>query len=176
MINLLPDNQKRLIKKVQVFRVAIAMLAFLLFLVAASLLLILPTFVAVRSQYKVAADTIAVLEREGNVASSEEVAALDLRIKKLSAVFTAEKSFSVLNALSHVQSLKPAGITINRVSMDKQGDKKVQFFGVFSNRAVLQQFVDKLGADANVAAVNNPVSNFVKNQNGDFQLTVTFKE
>jgi hypothetical protein len=51
----------------------------------------------------------------------------------------------------------------------------LRVFGTAESREVLQDFINKLESNERISLVDSPVSNFIKNKNGSFKLTISFK-
>ena len=176
MINLLPYLQKKKIKQVQHWRVAAVLLIATIVLAVIALLLLVPSYLMVQSRFKIAQASYGELEKAGRVTSNKEVVQLSQEVGILKRAFTTKEDFSVLTAIERVNAIKPSGISITRISMEAAKDRKISFSGIFKNRAALQQFSEVLASAPSVASVDNPVSNFIKNENGEFNLLVQFKE
>ncbi len=173
MINLLPYNKKAAIKRTLRLRVINATLVFLLFLVAVGVLLMIPSFVSVNLRYSIAKNTYTTLSEGATFANEADITAVTADIERLKRAYGNQDTFSVLAALDTVTI--PPGITVTNIAMESTQKRSISFSGISRDRATLQQFIASLHQEDAVASVDNPVSNFVKNQNGQFTVLVQFK-
>lgn len=176
MINILPYRQKKIVERIRFLRLLTATISAMIILVLAGGALLIPILVAINGQYTVASKQIVLLEKTGVVASPIDVAALQLRTKVLldRLANTTEKSPTEYIDIVREQAL--AGITLSAfVKNEGAQSPTFRIDGVAQNRDTLKQFVTTLGKHEAVASVDSPVSNYVKNTNSVFTLTVVFK-
>ncbi|HSE56952.1 MAG TPA: hypothetical protein VLB02_02625, partial [Candidatus Paceibacterota bacterium] len=128
MINLLPYNQKRALRRVLKLRVANATLVFFFFLVAVGLVLIIPSFISVNLRHRLASEQYAAIAESGSFASDEDLAATAAAIALLKSAYAADSTFSVLAALDAV--VPPPGITITNISMASREGRSIEFSGI----------------------------------------------
>jgi hypothetical protein len=79
----------------------------------------------------------------------------------------------VTDYIDIVRSIVPSSVTIERFS--SENENLLEVFGTAESREILQDFINKLESQESVALVDSPVSNFIKNKNGSFKLTISFK-
>ncbi|HSE56903.1 MAG TPA: hypothetical protein VLB02_02355, partial [Candidatus Paceibacterota bacterium] len=137
------------------------------------LVLIIPSFISVNLRHRLASEQYAAIAESGSFASDEDLAATAAAIALLKSAYAADSTFSVLAALDAI--VPPPGITITNISMASREGRSIEFSGISRDRATLQQFIAAAEVSAAVASGDHPVSNFVKNQNGEFKITVRFK-
>ena len=173
MINLLPYKEKKSIERIRFVRMVQAVTMALLLLIIISFVLLVPTWITINSRLNIVSNQVASLEKNGMIATSVDLASLEGRVASIKSKLAAPTQTSPTEFVNIIRALTPAGITINRFTTED--GVLLEVFGVSQNRELLQSFIAALGADSSVAMIDNPVSNFIKNKNGTFKLTISFK-
>lgn len=173
MINLLPYKEKKSIEKIRFLRMLNSVIIAILFLIVASLLLILPTWLTINSRFSLINNELKSLEKKGMISNEIDIGSLLSRSQKAKQKLVSGGEKSNIYLINLLKSLAPKGITIDRLSL--ADEKSIEIFGVFASRESLQSFTSSLSRQAEVSSVDSPVSNFVKNKNGTFRLTVFLK-
>jgi Tfp pilus assembly protein PilN len=173
MINLLPYKEKKSIEKIRSIKMAQTIVVGLLFLATTSIALLVPTWITTISRLNIGKVQISKLEREGMIASGVDLASLEARTNLVQSKLASELKSSPVEFIKTIRSLTPKGIVIDRYGT--QNGALIEVFGIAQNREILQSFIKTLESSGKVSLVDNPVSNFVKNKNGDFKLTLSFK-
>ncbi len=173
MINLLPYKEKRSIEKIRFARMLQTVLMALLLLIIISFALIAPTWITISSRHNLIAKQIDSLENDGKITSSVDLDSLQKRVTNLQNKLNLTVGPSPVERITLVRTLAPQGITVERFAIS--GSQTLEVSGVSANREILQLFISNLSAEKSIATVDNPVSNFIKNKNGTFKLTVGFK-
>lgn len=173
MINLLPYKEKKSIERVRGIRIAQTITFGVIVLVVISGVLLVPTLITINSRFAIANTQMSMLQKDGVIASDLDLSTLEkgasLVREKLSAIPAVQPTVYI----ALVQSLVPKGVTVDRFGTDDGA--LLEVFGASDTRETLQGFIHSLQADPRVALVDSPVSNFIKNKNGTFKLTVSFK-
>lgn len=173
MINLLPYKEKKSIERVRGIRMAQAIsIAFLILILAGGVLLI-PTFITINSRFAIATTQIKTLERDGSITTDVDLSTLEKRAKTIKDKLALPAVLEPTEYIDLVKASTPIGITLTRFTTDD--GVLLEVFGVAQSRELLQSFIASLEKNPKVALVDSPVSNFIKNKNGTFKLTVSFK-
>lgn len=175
MFNLIPDLVKEKILKDYVKRRIIVWLFAILVAVVITLVFLLPTFVHVFFEEK-------------NMRADAEFVKSSIQIKKADeVVVTIKETNEQLRALSLIKNptkpvdtvqkaieVKNASIYINEIEYtENQKGGMLLLKGVALKRESLQDFVTKLQAVPGFKEVVLPVSNFAKDKDIDFALSIT---
>jgi hypothetical protein len=173
MINLLPYKEKKSIEHIRMIRMIRTVFFGCTVLILMAGALLVPTLITVNSRFSIATNQINILQRDGTLVSSIDLAALEKRARTVSTKLAAPHVVGPTEYVAFVESDIPAGITVNRFATADTGGLSV--YGVSSSRGVLQSFIKSLESDSRVASVDSAVSNFVKATNSPFTITVIFK-
>lgn len=176
MINLLPYQQKKIVERTRVLRFASATLGAIIILVIVAGLLFLPTLMTINSRHGLAERQIALLEQEGVVISEVDIANLDARAQTLVSKFATAVGTSPVTYIATLRGLAQSGVTISGFVLDQSNPLIMDISGMATNRTVLQQFVATLEKDSKIAAVESPITNYVKSKDNEYVIKVTFKE
>jgi hypothetical protein len=173
MINLLPYKEKKSIERIR--NVLILKTLFLggVILSAISIVLMAPTFIAVKSRFSIVKDQMVLLERTGMVAKDVDLTKLEKDIQFVKGKLSAAIGVQPTRYIDIVAGAVPVGIKLDRFSSDDTGS--LELYGISSTREVLQSFIKTLESDPHIATVDSPVTNFIKNKNNTFRLTISFK-
>lgn len=143
-------------------------------LVGISAILLLPTIITINSRFSIVSSQIEVLENSGTIASEIDLSTLEKRAKEIQGSLAVPEKTQITEYINTIKSITPNSIIINRFTSDN--GSLVEVFGTADSREVLQAFINTLESDKRVAIVDSPVSNFIKNKNGTFKLTISFKQ
>ncbi len=173
MINLLPYKEKKTIEKIRFLRLAQSLITVLIFLILASFALLLPTWLTISSRENIINKQISSLENGDLISDSIDLMELENKARSLKNIFQENQKDSLIDQINSVKSYANNGISIDRFNANESS--MVEIFGISKDRKSLQDFIDNLNSDPNISLVDNPISNFVKNKNGAFNLTIKFK-
>jgi hypothetical protein len=176
MINLLPAQQKKLVKRWYMLRALSVALGALIIMTALGALLFIPTLVTINSRYIIARNQIELLESTGTVASPVDIAGFDARSAALLAKLASARKTPPTEYIALLRDVAPDGVSPTGFAA-VSGDTPQQTITGFANsREQLQVYVMALEALPSVAVVDAPISNYVGSKNVEFSITVTFKE
>ncbi len=174
MINILPYNQKQLIRRIRSMRITIATLWAGSIILAASVALFVPTLQTINSRHAIVSTQIKKLEASGTVTKTADVVSLERRVKAVKEKLAAPLPTDPTVLIDQLRAYQTAGIRLT--GYDLATDKPVvQLHGTATDRQSLQQFVATLQRDQSIGAVDSPIANFVKSSQSEFTVTVTFK-
>lgn len=179
MLNLLPQEQKIGLEREYKTRRLLAWTTILLVILAISLLLLVPSYIL--SQTKTA-EVKGQLEHTKNILDAE-LQPNDLTNDLTEAARNARDMMpftpkeSVYSLIKLFES-KPASIKITNITyLEKKGDDPttMTLAGIAADRESLKAFGRLMEARAEFSKVDLPVSNFAKERNIDFNITIIVK-
>jgi hypothetical protein len=178
MINLLPENEKALIRKEYHFRVMAVGFGLLLCLVGVSILLLMPAYLSAYYKRQAASGRIAAFNNSETTEHKELVQ--KLRDIKTAATAVAPASEDVLpsNLVGLIMKYKTADNIITEIQYGKNEDGKLKatISGVAKSRQSLVTFTGGLEKDPLIQSVTLPVEDLVKDANIKFTVTVAGKK
>lgn len=175
MINLMPIEEKKKIRKVFFLRllmVSFLMLSFAFFIIDVA---ILPSFIISFGKERLAFQKLEV-ERsqkvpEVNKEAQKTVDELNIKLETIEKAIKSKYVFSekIINEIVHQ---KTAGIKITKITYenDQFKGRKVIVSGIANNREQLLLFRKSLENSSVFKSVNLPISNFVKDRDIQFSL------
>jgi len=176
MFNLLPDILKEELKAEYKRRRLIVALILFLFLELSFLVFIFPTWLISRSKEREISSDI---ELVNGTLTSKDASPITSVITgmnmKLNFIDSTMQYPGVLPFIDVILSNKILSIRINEIfyTLDDQSAATITLAGVSSTREALVSFVKKLEDSGSFQAVNLPVSNFRKDKNIDFSISMT---
>lgn len=173
MINLLPYKEKKSIERIRGIRMAQAASIAFLILVAVGAILLIPTFITINSRFDIATAQIKILERDGSITTDVDLSTLETKVQTIKEKLALPPTIEPTGYIDLVKAVAPSGVTLTRFTTDD--GVLLEVYGVVQTREILQSFITSLEASPKVALVDSPVSNFIKNKNGTFKLTISFK-
>ncbi len=177
MINLIPIEEKKEIRKDFYYRFLVVSFGMLSFLIFISLIAILPAYFMslerdISMNKKLEMEKNEVMPEIDQQAQSA-IKELDARLSLLEKATQNKYVFSE-RVVSEVLAQKVPGIKINRISYvnDPLDGRKVNINGIAQNREQLLLFRQALEDDSLFKNVDLPISNFVKDSNIEFNLNL----
>ncbi len=173
MINLLPYKEKKIIERMTIIRMVhttIKGVGALLFILA---ILLVPTLLTINSRFTLANDQIKLVQKNSMIPSDIDLTTLEQRAVAAQAKLASTPRTPPTQYIALIKEATPPGIVIRQFGTED--GLLFQVSGVSENRELLQSFIAVLQANGQVATVDNPVSNFIKNKNGEFKLSISFK-
>lgn len=175
MINLIPSQQKKKIKKLFYLRFGVVVFIVLGLATVINAVLIAPSFFYLNLQKKIVENQLA----STNEISSEEkenasVLLADLS-KKIELIKSTQKSKFLVSeeVIKKVINTKTDGIKINEISYEGLQDKKfIEIKGEALSRENLIFYKNNLEKNTEFSKVDLPVSNFIKSRNIPFSLKI----
>jgi Tfp pilus assembly protein PilN len=176
MINLLPYQERKTIKRVRILRAASATLGALIILTITGGLLFLPSLMTISSRHALAEQQIARLEQEGVVASAVDIAALEDRANTLVSKFATPTGIPPIDRVATLRNRTTSGISLTGFVLDQEDPLQLEVNGTAASREALQRFVISLEEEASINTVDSPITNYVKSKDNEFTIRVMFKE
>lgn len=178
MINLLPEIEKKKLKKIHQMKVAVLSM-YMLALVGISLaVFLLPTFVLSESKEQTLVDKLAALKKNSENDKSDTLDKVIDDINSKLKVFPEQGEFVFSqDVLGEVLSKKTEDISITSVTYTvSDKDLKISVVGQAKDRESLLAFERDLSSVPQFIGIQLPISNFLKNNNIDFIIEGTFKK
>ena len=176
MINLLPYNQKKIVKGIRALRAVSVLISALIILVVIGAILFLPSLMTINSRYSLAQNEIKSLENSGVVTSDADIAALQARTQLLVKQFTTQLPTAPTIYIALSQKHVATGITLGGFVMKDAPEPTLQVTGIAANREALQKYIERIKAEESVASVDDPIANYLKSKNSEFTITITFRQ
>jgi uncharacterized protein (UPF0333 family) len=176
MFNLLPLIEKKFISAEYTRRKMTVVLAFLLFLIVIAAVFLVPSFIISQFRLSEVSQTVSALQANNSI---QNQAALKDKIhmanKKVATLSMGTSSAPVTSVLEGIASEKTADIKITSFSLTREGAASLTLKGTAATRESLLSFANKLKADTAYKKVDLPISNFAKDENIGFTVTLTLK-
>lgn len=175
MLELLPNAQKKTLKKEYFLRLSVVAL---LFLLAAGILFL----VALSPSYflSVVKENVVNEEFDNSIKSKRVSKNENLRdaikdSKEMISLLRPEEDQSLIKSvILKIIDNKNSGISISGISINysKKGQYQVVITGISKNREFLKTFADSLKSDNDFSNIDLPISNFAKISDIDFSITL----
>lgn len=173
MLELLPNAQKKSIKKKYFLRLSVVALSFSLSAGILFLVSLLPSyFLSVVKENSVSQE----FENKKKSASAtlgEDLLVAVKNSKEIIALLKpADGKFSIHDSIVKIISKKNSGVRIDGISMNysKDGQYRISLRGISKNRELLKSFAESLKAEKEFNGVDLPISNFAKISDIDFNI------
>lgn len=173
MINLLPYKEKQTVSRVRTLRLVQSIVVSLTLLVLISGLLLFPTLITTNSRFAIATNQINSLQGESGIRTAFDIKNIEARAKLVQSKLSQEIGMQPSDFIEIVRAVSQKGVTITRFVMAEP--KTLEVSGATESRESLQAFIILLQKDERIQSIDNPVSNFVKNGNSPFKITILFK-
>ncbi len=174
MINLLPYEEKKIIKSIRKLRILTVVFWGMTILMIIALFLLLPTIFTVNSRYSIVDNQIKKLKEGGSIIDASDIENLNNRITNLDQKLNMETILSPSFYINYIKTLTPKGVIITSFDMDNK-NLTLKVEGIYISRVQLQDFLEFLRSSNLIESVDSPLSNFVKNENGSFYLLIKLK-
>lgn len=176
MIDILPLNQKVLIRRIRWMRIVSTCLAGIVLLIVITAVLLLPTFETIQSRKVALGAYTKQLEAKGAIVSNDDITTLETRTNTVADKLAGKIPESPLSYIATIKSNQIQGIRLNGYEIASPEKRTVQLRGIASTRQALQQFIAALQQDPHISAVDSPITNFVKSTESEFIMTITFTQ
>lgn len=174
MINLLPVEQKKIVRHIRTLRIWGAIVSGVGLLVLICVILLLPTYRLLKTQEQIVDTYTKQLQDDGVLVTTADIESAQTAIQRLQEKIAAKPSVSPFYYIAIIQNAHVLGIRIKSYDMAATDKKMLQIRGVANDRMTLQQFVASLQNDPRITSVDSPVSNFVKSTENEFTISVIF--
>lgn len=178
MLNLLPQQEKNTLKKEYSSRRIIVWLGAVCAVLLVSLVLLIPSYFLTKMRASTTETELAQAKSslDAQMPSKEIVDQLQAAVRHAEILKPLTKPMSVYDLMKIFES-KPREIKITSISFlqNDTGRPTISLGGRAVDRESLTSFARTLEARVEFATVDLPVSNFVKEKNIDFSMTITLK-
>ncbi|MBU6431562.1 MAG: hypothetical protein KGJ58_04285 [Patescibacteria group bacterium] len=175
MLELLPDINKKYLRREYFLRLVVVILSFSF---AAGIMLVVslsPSYFLSVAKEKIINQEFENARKSNNAAGDEGLQAAVKNSKEMIALLKPEGGVSLIKDLIlKIISKKNSGVAIDGISINGSKDGQYQIFikGMSKNRGFLKSFADSLGAEKEFSAVDLPISNFAKIADIDFNIAL----
>lgn len=179
VINVLPLEQKRTLKKEYRMRLANMSLSFLALIALLASVLLLPSYF-----FSMTKESLAEAQLESFNANNPEIAlnntdSLVVDINNRLTLLNQDPTTYQVNdkILSKLLALRPKGITFSQIlyGQSSEGKSTIDIQGLASDRSTLRDFKSTLESNTDYASVNLPISDFLERTNINFNISITMK-
>lgn len=178
MINVLPEQQKEIVSREYRLRRAIVVSGLVIFALLVSLVLLFPSYFLTNMQAEEAAVQLDQVKTALNsqLPSGEVVNDLISAVRHAQDLRPFSETISVYKLLKIFES-KPESVKINRISFVNKSETgpEITLGGIAQDRESLIAFGRVLEGRVEFESVNIPVSNFVRESNIEFHMTIGVK-
>jgi hypothetical protein len=179
MINVLPQNEKSVLRKEYIIRLAtLCIFLFTIIILAASFLLV-PAYVLSKNKISAYEIELQKYNESNSNNSANNLSSIVSDINQNLEILNKNKQTKVLteDIFGVVLSAKPKGVKIKNMSyaVTPENINTIQINGQAADRASLRAFEDSLKNDIRVESTKLPVSSFTKRTDIDFSLSVNLK-
>ena len=143
-------------------------------LIAAGMLLFIPTLMSINTRYELATKQVEQFRASGAVVSPSDVSNLQARTTVLVEKFATPVVQAPATYVALVRSVLTTGITLTGFVMQQGDTPTMQITGTSLSREGVQRFVEMLRSTKGITNVDSPLSNLVKSRDVQFVITVTF--
>jgi len=175
MLELLPNTQKKALKKEYFLRLSVVALSFsfaagILFLVSFA-----PSYFLSAVKGRVVNEEFEKMAKSSRAKDDEELRTSIKRSRERIALLKPEGNESLVkDKILKIISRKSSGISIDGISMSysKNGQYQIFVTGVSKSRDALKSFADNLKSEKEFSEVDLPISNFAKIADIDFSIAI----
>ena len=173
MFHLLPEKEKKALEAEYHYRLSLVLLIFILGTLVAGSVFLLPSYLLSERKLSDISFRNDQVKKEIQAKTDPEVSDFLTSLKSnLAALKPGETNpkFSIL--MKEITDKKPSGISINDIQWD---NKTLVAGGIAGDRETLLGFSRDLQSVSDFSKVDLPISDFAKNKDIDFTLTITLK-
>lgn len=177
MINLLPEIEKKKLKKIYYFRIGVVVSGLLAIIALVSVTFILPSYFLVKAKEVVFQEQLATLKKNTTNSVDESLNTIIKDINaKLKTFPDSNKDFIFTrDVYERIYAHKTTAITLTYVNYTQlqDGGLTVSVSGSALNRDALLAFEQALKDEPTFKGVALPISNFIKGSNIEFTISFT---
>lgn len=176
MLNLLPESERKSLRRGYLLRLVAVALFLLAAAFAAGGVLLLPAYFAARADQAAAVRTLALLERSREISSAEEAGALlGAARRKTEHLAASLGRTSVADLLRRIVAARNSSVALSGFSFEERegGAWVAGVRGTAAAREALLDFVRRLERDRAFQAVDLPVSNLAGDSDIAFSITLS---
>lgn len=181
MFNLLPEKEKKIIRRQYRMRKIIVILGFLSFIIFSSLIFLIPSYVLTLFKVQEMKTEISIVKNDligkNHQLLEEQVTDLNRRIKQVS---LDQENPEFHDLIDKVLSEKPREVRVTGFLLQEVEDParrntfKIQMTGVSDTRSALVKYTDILEETGLYGKVDLPIESLASQFDTDFNLNLTF--
>jgi len=172
MINLLPDNQKEMVRREYLRRRLIVIEVFFITLSLFATILLIPAYFASEAKFKSLKEQAGRLAASETEKASKEMVAEAAEVKRRIGLLE-QKVVKAAPFIAAAIAKKDEKVIIRSISYEHRGETaRIDLRGVAQTRDGLLSFVERLKKESEFDAVHSPVSNLVKDRNIEFMVEI----
>lgn len=175
MLELLPNAQKKFIKKEYFLRLTAASLLFLLAAGILFLVFLSPSYFLSVEKWKIVNQEFENIKKS-NINADDEDLQSDIKSSKemLALLAPSANELSIKDLIAKIINKKSSGVIIEGLSADysKNDQYQITIRGTSKNRELLKSFAENLRGGKEFNDVDLPISNFAKISDIDFNITL----
>lgn len=178
MFNLLPENIKNKIRKEYFLRRVMVVFMFLIFIGAAFLIFLFPSWIVSVYKERGLSSQAESTNQSSLIAEMKEITSdvnkINAELKTIDESLEYKKIVPFINI---ILSKRARSIYINELTYTSDGPKKatIKLEGISSTRVSLLSFVKSLEETKSFKVVDLPISNFAKDRNINFSISLTIE-
>lgn len=180
MLNLLPTEEKKEVKREYHRRIWSVALSFSLFTLICGTLLLLPSLLKVDLGINQAESSFEVLSKKPAVSDYEGLKKTITDTKTEVAYLNDEMTSHIhlADLIGKALENKPSGIKVSSVTwlVDDNNGKELILYGSASNRDTLNRYDNLLQSNTAFSNVTLPISDFAKSSGADFSITINISD
>lgn len=178
MINILPEEKKKVVEKERIRRFIFILGVSLVTFLILAIILFLPSFLYLINQKKEIERTIESLESGPIFKEIQEIESEILDLNQKLILFQNNQS-DVLNLSLFIEKIleqKPKSLEIQAISFERLAEvPRFSLQGKSPSRDLLLEFVENLNKEELIEKVHSPITNILREKDIDFNLIVEFK-
>lgn len=179
MINVLPENEKVLLRKEYRIRLVTVVLFIVSILLVVGVFLLTPFYILAQDKITALEIQLKQYDQSKTDSSADDLTKIISEINQNLELLNSEPSRTSIvdNVLSPILSARSNNIKISRIfySIKMDGKSMVELNGIAVDRVALRSFEDALRKNPNIESTKLPVSNFTKKSDIDFSINITLK-
>lgn len=180
MINVLPEQEKKDVKKEYRIRLLIAYLFLLSFLVFTSVFLLIPTYVVSKTKETSLEQKLSAFNNANAIINENDLAKISNEINNTLLLLSTNKPINtniVEDIIMPIINARPSVIYITQIFylVRADGFAGVEIRGTSATRTALQSFKSALSTNQKIDSVDLPISNFVKKSDIPFIINIKLK-
>ena len=176
MINLLPETEKKALRREYHLRLLGVWLVLASLAVAIGTVSLLPAFFLSQVQEAALEADVSLLEQRVKSASTDDLSVLLKSTNdKLTVLADTRSTGTLAELLTAIVTARPTGVVLTgfNITYGEKGKGKLSIEGVAPRRTALSSFVKELEGTKRFTSVTFPVANLTQSVNIDFSLTAT---
>jgi len=179
MLNLLPAQQKRELKKEYIFRLLSVILVVFSILSLLATALLFPNYMISKSKEAFFENELENFNKDNEDLSSENLENIIEEINQSLVLLNKNNNnnMSASDVVDIILKLKPNYIKIDQIfyTQKEGGINNIDIYGVAPDRKALNDFKTILEKSDKFSGIDLPISNFVKKTDVDFKITLNTK-